>query len=40
MVTVDISVNVSTEYRSIVGQVASKCQSSIGLYIGDVLTNH
>ena len=37
---VDISVDVSTEYRSIVGRVAGECQSSIGRYIGNVSTDH
>ena len=37
---VDISVDVSTEYRSIVGQVAGERRSSIGCYIGDVSTDH
>ena len=38
--TVDISVDVSTEYRSIVGRVTGECQSSIGRYIGDISTDH
>ena len=38
--TVDISVDVSTEYRSIVGRVSGECRSSIGRYIGDVSTDH
>ena len=37
---VDISVDVSTEYRSIVGRVAGERRSSIGRYIGDVSTDH
>ena len=38
--TVDISVDVSTEYRSIVSRVVGECRSSIGRYIGDVSTDH
>ena len=40
MVTVNISVDVSTEYRSIVSRVVGECRSSISCYIGDVSTDH